>query len=42
MLQKAYGESAKKKTSVYEWYKSFQDGRETLKMTNAPVDPADR
>ncbi|XP_055910513.1 protein GVQW3-like [Eupeodes corollae] len=28
MLQKAYGESAMKKTSVYEWYKRFQDGRE--------------
>ena len=27
MLQKAYGESAMKKTSVYEWYKRFQDGR---------------
>jgi AraC-like DNA-binding protein len=27
MLQKAYGESAMKKTSVYEWYKCFQDGR---------------
>lgn len=28
MLQKAYGESAMKKTSIYEWYKRFQDGRE--------------
>jgi hypothetical protein len=25
MLQKAYGEPAMKKTSVYEWYKRFQD-----------------
>jgi hypothetical protein len=24
MLQKAYGESAMKKPSVYEWYKRFQ------------------
>jgi hypothetical protein len=30
MLQKAYGESALKKTNVYEWYKSFQDGREDV------------
>ncbi|XP_060845908.1 protein GVQW3-like [Rhopalosiphum padi] len=30
MLQKAYGESAMKKTSVYEWYKRFQDGREDV------------
>jgi hypothetical protein len=30
MLQKAYGEFAMKKTSVYEWYKHFQDGREDV------------
>lgn len=30
MLTKAYGESAMKKTSVYEWYKRFQDGRENV------------
>lgn len=30
LLQKAYGESAMKKTSVYEWYKRFQDGREDV------------
>lgn len=30
MLQKAYGHSAMKKTSVYEWYKRFQDGREDV------------
>ena len=30
MLIKAYGESAMKKTSVYEWYKRFQDGREDV------------
>ncbi|KAE9536204.1 hypothetical protein AGLY_007427 [Aphis glycines] len=30
MLQKAYGQSVMKKTSVYEWYKRFQDGREDV------------
>jgi hypothetical protein len=30
MLQKAYGESAMKTKSVYEWYKRFQDGREDV------------
>jgi hypothetical protein len=30
MLQKAYGKSVMKKTSVYEWYKSFQDCREDV------------
>ncbi|XP_015380044.1 PREDICTED: putative uncharacterized protein FLJ37770 [Diuraphis noxia] len=30
LLQKAYGESAMKKTSVYEWYKRFQDGRKDV------------
>jgi transposase len=30
MLQKAYGESAMIKTSVYEWYKRFHDGREDV------------
>jgi hypothetical protein len=28
MLQKDCGESARKKSSVYEWYKRFQDDRE--------------
>ena len=30
MLQKAYGESVLSKTQVYEWYKAFKDGRETV------------
>jgi hypothetical protein len=31
ILQKAYAESAMKKTtSVYEWYKRLQDGREDV------------
>jgi hypothetical protein len=30
MLQKAYGESAVKKTCVYEWSKRFQDGHEDV------------
>jgi hypothetical protein len=30
MLQKAYSESAMKKTSVYDRYKRFQDGREDI------------
>jgi hypothetical protein len=30
MLQKAHGESAMKKTSVYEWYKRFQDGHKDV------------
>lgn len=30
MLQKAYGDKAMKKTSVYEWYRRFQCGQESL------------
>lgn len=30
MLQKAFGESALSKTRVYEWYRAFKDGRETV------------
>ncbi|XP_065654466.1 protein GVQW3-like [Hydra vulgaris] len=30
MLHKVYGESAMKKTIVYEWYKRFQDGRKVI------------
>ena len=30
MLTKAYGESAMSKTTVYECYKRFQDGREDV------------
>lgn len=30
MLQKAYGESVLPKTQIYEWYKAFKDGRETV------------
>jgi len=30
LLQKAYGESTMKKTSVYELYKRFQNGREDV------------
>jgi len=30
ILEKAFGESAMKKTSVYEWYKRFEEGREDV------------
>jgi hypothetical protein len=38
MLQKAYGESAMKKTtSIYEWwYRRFQDGREDDERSGRP------
>jgi hypothetical protein len=36
MLQKAYGESAMKKTSVFEWYKHFQDGRKHVERYSRP------
>jgi hypothetical protein len=40
VLQKAYGESAMKKTSVSEWYKRFQDSREDVDDDKRSVDPA--
>lgn len=30
MLEKAYGESTLSKTQVYDWYRAFKDGRETV------------
>ncbi|CAH0551005.1 unnamed protein product [Brassicogethes aeneus] len=36
MLTKAYSESAISKTRVYNWYKSFQDGREDVEDDERP------
>ena len=40
MLTKDYGESAMSKTSVYEWYKRFQDGREDVEDDERPGRPS--
>lgn len=37
MLTTAYDESARSKTTVYEWYKCFLDGRENEERPRHPI-----
>jgi transposase len=40
MLQKAFGEQALSKTRVYEWYKMFKEGRESVEDEARPGRPS--
>jgi len=40
MLQKCYGEAVLSKTQIYEFYKAFKDGRESVKDKPRPGRPS--